>query len=706
MNLKSLLILCNILLFFNVQLFAGRLERAFEALEVYNYFKAKDLFYKSLKRDPAAAAYGLSIIYGRNDNPFHQLDSAYKYIVISDTTYSQLDEKQLSKLEEIPLSKQMILDWKDSINVDIFTQIKQKDSLELYNEYIKNHQDSKQLKDAIELRDRLAFKQAKEINSYEAYSDFIEKYPDAQQIHEARNRYEARLFLQRTSNAEIADFKQFIEEYPQSPYVRTAQNEIFEIGTSDKNIESYYNFILNNANNPNREIAWRNLYKLYVSNDYSSERIAEFRIDYPDYPFMDELMTDFELSAKKFLAFSKNGKWGFMDMQSNILIPAIYQYADSFSEGLSAVVRANKLGYISKSGETVIPFEYEEGGKFKAGLAIVGKNSLYGTIDRTNKEMLAIKYEYVGELKDALQLVADTMHYGYANSKGEIEIELKYSSASDFSNGTAVVELDNKKGILDINGNIVVPFENDWIENFNEFGHARARKDSVYGIYNRQSGMLMPFEFQNIGEFSDSMAMLVKGDQFGYLNSMGEIVIPIQFEFSQEFLVWGKFNNGTAKVMNKGKVGIIDKTGNKLFPSIFEDVGQYSANSWTAVKKNGSWGYSDNKLKLMVPYKYDYAYTYQYGFGKVNKNNLWGLLDQNAKQVLDIKYEQIEWVNDSLLKVKVGGKWALLNTNFQQKVPFEYSEMEMYNRHLLRLKKGGDVYYYNYHKSEFIASDD
>src|SRR5690554_4450406 len=100
MSKKSLFLLCNIILFFSIELFAGRIDRAFEALEVYNYFKAKDLFYKSLKKDLVPASYGLSIIYGRNDNPFYNLDSAYKYIVIADTNFNNLDDNDVEDVKQ------------------------------------------------------------------------------------------------------------------------------------------------------------------------------------------------------------------------------------------------------------------------------------------------------------------------------------------------------------------------------------------------------------------------------------------------------------------------------------------------------------------------------------------------------------------------------------------------------------------------------
>ena len=41
---------------------ASRIPKAFEALEVLDYFQAKKLFKKGLKYNPAASSYGLSII--------------------------------------------------------------------------------------------------------------------------------------------------------------------------------------------------------------------------------------------------------------------------------------------------------------------------------------------------------------------------------------------------------------------------------------------------------------------------------------------------------------------------------------------------------------------------------------------------------------------------------------------------------------------
>lgn len=50
---------------------ASKIEKGFEALRVFNYFEAKQLFYKS---NPSTlnpySSYGLSLVFYKNNNPF------------------------------------------------------------------------------------------------------------------------------------------------------------------------------------------------------------------------------------------------------------------------------------------------------------------------------------------------------------------------------------------------------------------------------------------------------------------------------------------------------------------------------------------------------------------------------------------------------------------------------------------------------------
>ena len=122
----------------SVLLFAGTLEKGFDALKVFNYFEAKELFEKSIKSHPSGAAYGLSTIYLREDNPFHNLDSAYKYIIISDKSFKSTDAKEKEILLKLNINQPAINDHKEKIITAAFEKAKKDNSITAYTWFIKN----------------------------------------------------------------------------------------------------------------------------------------------------------------------------------------------------------------------------------------------------------------------------------------------------------------------------------------------------------------------------------------------------------------------------------------------------------------------------------------------------------------------------------------------------------------------------------------
>ena len=80
MIFKNYILFC---VFFSSVLCANKIDKAYQALSVFDYFKARQLFYKSLKSNQVNASFGLATIYYKTDNPFSNIDSAAKYIAIS-----------------------------------------------------------------------------------------------------------------------------------------------------------------------------------------------------------------------------------------------------------------------------------------------------------------------------------------------------------------------------------------------------------------------------------------------------------------------------------------------------------------------------------------------------------------------------------------------------------------------------------------------
>ena len=50
-----------------------------------------------------------------------------------------------------------------------------------------------------------------------------------------------------------------------------------------------------------------------------------------------------------------NKKWGFVDEKGTLVIPAVFDEAYSFDEGVSRVVRNDLYGLIDKKGKFIVP---------------------------------------------------------------------------------------------------------------------------------------------------------------------------------------------------------------------------------------------------------------------------------------------------------------------------------------------------------------
>jgi len=702
MQKQLLLLFTNILLFSSVSI-AGKVDRAFDALEIYNYFKAKHLFEKGVGREDAAAAYGLAIIYSKNDNPFYSLDSANKYIKLSQSYWPELSVRKRKKYLDYSFDSTAIIQLEDSIHFKKFNEVLKKNTIKNYNHFISNYADAKQLEVVISLRNELAFEQTRATGTPEAYFMFMERYPESSQLSEARANYELSLYESITNSQSIASYVTFLEQYPDSPFAYKAQDEIYNRSTAKGSISDYVAFVKKYTTNKNVNVAWRNIYKLYTR-EYTAEKIAEFRLDYPNYPFMDELMVDFELAAKKFYPIKKDNYYGYIDKNGAEMLPFVYQWADFFSEGIAIVEKDDFVGAINKQGTIIIPFEYSEIERFNNGIAVVSKNGKFGLINKLNQLILPLEFEEIGVFYDGLSLVSKNNAFGYINKEGVLEIPIIYSSAGAFQNGFAYAEMNGKKGIINLKGEAVVDFIADWIEPFNSDGLARAKINAKYGVFANNGSLILDFKYENISDFSNGFALVADSlNKYSFVNTKGKLIAPFSFEFIPEALSFSKFTkDGFAKVITKGKIGVIDTTGEKVVPAIFDGIGSYSPKGLTAVKKKGKWGYMNQDTRLVISYDYEFTGEFVDGKAIVRNDMGFGIIDELGKQVLPFEYNSIKIIDKLGYLVEKGGEKNVLSFDLNPIFPKYYDSIEIVDENIIKLNTLNSIEIYNRSKKQIV----
>ncbi|MDR1556845.1 MAG: WG repeat-containing protein [Tannerellaceae bacterium] len=148
-----------------------------------------------------------------------------------------------------------------------------------------------------------------------------------------------------------------------------------------------------------------------------------------------------------------------------------YESVSAFSEGVAAVKQNGKWGYVNSNGKEILPAAYELAYPFSDGVGVLAAadNTLLAIVDNTGRltpirEKLKTDSRFA-IFSDGLLLVYNGRKWGYLNKEGRLAIECKYASAQPFSEGLAAVLLSEYWYYIDTNG------------------ETRVRPDDKRGIY-------------------------------------------------------------------------------------------------------------------------------------------------------------------------------------------------------------------------------
>jgi len=250
---------------------------------------------------------------------------------------------------------------------------------------------------------------------------------------------------------------------------------------------------------------------------------------------------------------------GYINQNGEEQIPLIYDQTESFNEGLAAVQLNKKCGYIDKTGKVIIAMNFDGAESFIDGFAIVNKGGKteYSTtanggkftfINRTGKLISDFKFDGIYNFESGLakvrsgKMYSDSARYGFVNTAGKEILPMIYNYIETLSRGYYQLTLENKNGIIDSLGIIVLPVEYDDIEH----------RD-------------YPIEIKNTFQ---AVYQIEINHKYGYINNKGQIVVPVIYDklgyFEEEKLTYCK------KI--DGKYGYIDKMGKEVLPSIYDEA--------------------------------------------------------------------------------------------------------------------------------------
>ncbi|MBI4931186.1 MAG: WG repeat-containing protein [Bacteroidetes bacterium] len=201
------------------------------------------------------------------------------------------------------------------------------------------------------------------------------------------------------------------------------------------------------------------------------------------------------------------------------------------------------------------------------------EGTLYGMVDTvSSKDIFHPKYIDIKKFREKLALVKketkkkNKYKYGFIDVNGkELSGGLKYDVANEFSDGLAFVIVDlpdmfaqrlGQKGdrqFIDTTGKTVFALSNDIdgiLYGFHN-GFCRVLKlDTVdkinkHGFIDKTGKPISKLEYDDADDFEHGIALVKKGNYFGYINAEGKEIIPIEHQTK------GTFYENKIIIMNK-----------------------------------------------------------------------------------------------------------------------------------------------------------
>jgi predicted RNA-binding protein with RPS1 domain len=489
-----------------------------------------------------------------------------------------------------------------------------------------------------------------------------------------------------------------------------------------------------------------------------------------------EIREQINKGIAKLQLFQKKDKWGYECNGITIVEPSFSEATEISDEGFAIVQKRNKSGLINQVGDIILNCDYKELIFAFINQYIVNRRNEWFCINiQTKKDFFihtsknkdsSMQIErvndvaYIVRIEDTVGILHETFLFRKYNSISNFgtnglaiaERGGRWENGCSIHNGsfweytpkkyiqreTVYIEIEtgeeliydvieirkgiykgrkfDKWGIETDDKKNVIPFEYDEIGNFVE-GKAKAKKNGEYGYIDEQGNTIIPLEYDKIEEFIDGKAKAGKNKNWGYIDEQGNTIIPFEYDKIEEFI------NGKAKTRKNGKCGIIDEQGNIIIPIEYDEIFQFYEGKALA-KKWDKYGYIDEQGNIMIPFDYNGgSYKFVNGKTRVKKNRQWGLIDEQGNTIVPFEYDYIEsFVNgkakakkgweygyidyegnllihsemlifDNLIKGEKFGKWGIQDICGNIIIPFEYDDIGLFVDGKAKVKKDGKYGY-------------
>lgn len=399
--------------------------------------------------------------------------------------------------------------------------------------------------------------------------------------------------------------------------------------------------------------------------------------------------------ASGYVTFFTDKGNGVMDLDGNIIVPALYREKKMHKKEPLPQLKQNFARIFRKDGAKDKAVIFNNGKELFYYLAVDNFDNEHFD----NHQYLLVKKPNPGAFNGAMNVLVDVdgnpvltwdnypftgtyndqaivigkkkgsdIIYGLINTKGETILKPKYDKIGQFDeNGIARFEYKGKTGFLSDQGKIVQTekqFDGITSFGFSNNGLIYFKGDKGDGIMTYEGQVLFTNDDQYRYSFTDFGLVLRKNKsdkKETLLDRTGKVVTDEYSSISSR-----KYG---FQVKSDQMKGILSKTGEVIFPAIYQNI-DYVSEGYFITKKDNRKSLTDllGKPILNNSYKDIRLIRGTDNFWVKNLEIKWQVINQKGEPISDNLYSEIAYFRDGLYNVRADN-WGLVDFSGKEVVP-------------------------------------
>ena len=385
-------------------------------------------------------------------------------------------------------------------------------------------------------------------------------------------------------------------------------------------------------------------------------------------------------------AFKKNNKWGFIDLNGNVVISEQYDNVSSFNSNRALFMLPGEgYGYIDRNNVKISDDRYFEAGVFSSNLAPIRNfTSEWGYIDTNSNIKISYQFAEANSFSEGLASVKNSKGlWGFIDTSGKYVIEPKYTNAGSFINGFCFVKMtqNNDRDWLIINKNGLIVADKVQKGQSLDFSNKLQELFMGYGVYVRylsESGsvidplkILLANEGVNVIDSAVTKELAMRRIDVRHIKDY-EIKLLMLSQMS--YVDGGPFSEGFASISygeksnHTKKWGFIDTNGHLIHKLQFASVTPFTDGiSLVALEsqpKKLKYGFFNKDGTLLGNTLYDGVRSFSDGKAAIRIGDKWGFINRDGKIVIEPAFSDVMMFYKNLTFVQGGAldKWALIDS--------------------------------------------